>query len=598
MMSKVSFTHGDSEESCDNPHFVVTNSLGDYLSLGNPNRSNYQGFYIKRDGKYYKILSNLVPHADTEELKVGKVISRITGPKSFQKFALFDEGMLSTVEGDSNILLDCKRLYDESIQGREYSVQVRESQSTKGASNSLSRITLINIVYNKKEGDPYSLYVTIATTCTPELKNHWKPVHYSYDDRRGTSNSRWVYEVAHLKGSGKVAVTAGITPTGVQSNALKLLTKQLPKEDASGLPMEAQVALDSLKTLTTKEGIMAGLPWFFHQWSRDELIACGGYLAVGELAPVVSILDKWYGAVRDDGKMPAIYPDEGLDSTDSPGWLGKRTSDFIKVARERNREDLLTDERLVTWRDVTGRMIDSIRNEMVDKLVWTPKNTTWMDTDWGDDGRTGACIEIQALAISLCEANQLLCTMTNTRMDPRRAELMHNILHGVHERMAQGSVIIDRITPEGNPDFTVRPNMFIAWYVAPRMFSKEEWKEFFVKALPEIWLPWGGFSSISKSSELFSPKYTGESVKSYHRGDSWYWVNNLAAIALLTINPDEFERNIKLIKKASIKDMLSMGFVGHCSEVSSAEKQEAFGCWAQAWSASTLLELLSKGSFL
>ena len=45
------------------------------------------------------------------------------------------------------------------------------------------------------------------------------------------------------------------------------------------------------------------------------------------------------------------------------------------------------------------------------------------------------------------------------------------------------------------------------------------------------------------------------------------------------------------IYDASVKDLLSLGAAGSPSEISSASDQEALGCWRQAWSASSLIEL-------
>jgi len=96
-----------------------------------------------------------------------------------------------------------------------------------------------------------------------------------------------------------------------------------------------------------------------------------------------------------------MYPDEGLASADAPGWLAKRTIDILKTpALETMREHL------PRWRDALHTMIARLR--VHNNLVWNDENETWMDTAWNDDGRAGARIEIQALAISMCDAHALL----------------------------------------------------------------------------------------------------------------------------------------------------------------------------------------------
>jgi glycogen debranching enzyme len=91
---------------------------------------------------------------------------------------------------------------------------------------------------------------------------------------------------------------------------------------------------------------------------------------------------------------------------------------------------------------------------------------------------------------------------------------------------------------------------------------------------------------------LFQNSHTGINNKSYHRGDSWYFVNNIAAMSLAKLDYNKYKDQIEKIKNASVNEMLYSGFLGQCAELSSAEKQDSSGCLAQAWSASTLSELL------
>jgi len=92
---------------------------------------------------------------------------------------------------------------------------------------------------------------------------------------------------------------------------------------------------------------------------------------------------------------------------------------------------------------------------------------------------------------------------------------------------------------------------------------------------------------------VHTPNYTGANNKSYHRGDSWYWLNNLTAICLMKVNAKKYKKYINTIKQASIKDILWQGGIGSASEVSSAAEQTGSGCLNQAWSDATFLELLN-----
>jgi len=144
---------------------------------------------------------------------------------------------------------------------------------------------------------------------------------------------------------------------------------------------------------------------------------------------------------------------------------------------------------------------------------------------------------------------------------------------------------------DGLGDSTVRPNIFIAAYVYPDLLSKKEWVTCFEEALNHLWLEWGGLSTISKSDSRFFSKNTGENSASYHRGDSWYWINNMAAIVMHRTDKKKFKRYISKIIEASCEDILFQGYIGNHSELSSAECLSADGCLSQAWSNALFVEL-------
>ena len=126
------------------------------------------------------------------------------------------------------------------------------------------------------------------------------------------------------------------------------------------------------------------------------------------------------------------------------------------------------------------------------------------------------------------------------------------------------------------------------------MLSKAEWTICFKTSLSKLWLSWGGLSSIDKKHLLFCKEYSGEKNKSYHRGDSWFWINNLAALVMNRTNKKQFKKYIDKIIQASTKEILYSGAVGHHAEVSSASKLKSQGCPVQAWSAALFIELIDE----
>jgi len=91
---------------------------------------------------------------------------------------------------------------------------------------------------------------------------------------------------------------------------------------------------------------------------------------------------------------------------------------------------------------------------------------------------------------------------------------------------------------------------------------------------------------------LFTNESTGENIKSYHRGDSWFWINNLAALVLNRINKNKFQKYIKKIIEASTEDILWKGCIGCHAELSDAKELTSKGCFNQAWSNAMFIEMV------
>jgi len=135
-------------------------------------------------------------------------------------------------------------------------------------------------------------------------------------------------------------------------------------------------------------------------------------------------------------------------------------------------------------------------------------------------------------------------------------------------------------------------NIFLAAYLCPNLLNRKEWESVFDNAIKALWLEWGGFSTIDRASKLYFSSYTGEDNKSYHRGDSWYWINNIAAIALKRFG-GKYDEYVNKIIKASSLDIQFQGVIGRPSEISDAKSQKAQGNLFQLWSAATFIELIN-----
>ena len=148
------------------------------------------------------------------------------------------------------------------------------------------------------------------------------------------------------------------------------------------------------------------------------------------------------------------------------------------------------------------------------------------------------------------------------------------------------------ILADGLGDKTIRPNIFLAYYFYPDLLLEHEWVKCFENSLKALWLSWGGLASLQKDHPNFCGRYRGcgEPDQSYHNGDSWFFLNNIAALALFKVGAKKFEEEIKAIMSAGTNDILWNGVTGYSSELSSADNFSPAGCFAQSWSAATYAE--------
>ena len=168
-------------------------------------------------------------------------------------------------------------------------------------------------------------------------------------------------------------------------------------------------------------------------------------------------------------------------------------------------------------------------------LTINSQQETWMDTK--HTPRSGFRIEIQALRLS---AYNFLFKLTNER---KYQKLELELKAKVKQKFWNHPILADGFNH--HPDFTIRPNIFLAYYLYPKLLEQEEWKICFNYALRKLWLNWGGIATINKNQGQFKDTYSGENPESYHNGDSWYFINNITAISLSRLDKKLYKKYIK-----------------------------------------------------
>ena len=536
----------------------------------------------------------------------------------YQKVLLYNTHHLN---GRVLLSLDHRDVYSLSRLNRFYDITINKD------------FILIHFKQLKDDGSlEFENFIGIKGVRSVELLKNWKEKVYDYDKKRNANPNYWVYEALtfipthHVVFSSADSAHEARTLADIAYFHFDDIISNLHEKTLSKIPTFKDVpdnylrsaircASWSLDSLIQKfsfdhrwfPGIYAGLPWFFQVWSRDELISLGGLINLLEERKELSyliktILSRHINNILPDGKLSNRFPESKLGSVDAIGWLGKRIVDFIKIVKK-NKElyTLFSLEELIRWFEILKNALFNakknygfeIENNIF--LFRNLKNETWMDTSFEDNGREGLRVEIQGLFYSLYEAIITLGKLVDSKEVFRfrqEQSLFKKAFRKYFIHKEFSGLLIDGFSKDyTNRSF--RPNVFLTAYLAKGLLSSREWKKVFDVYLEKLFMPWGGLATISPDDSRFQAFHTGQDNKSYHRGDSWFFLNNLAALVLFNLDDEKYKDYINKILKASAKDILECGFSAHASELSSAMVQESFGCWSQAWSSATFIELVS-----
>lgn len=596
-----------SKDECDAEVCVLANNLGSFMFLSPESISKFNGFFANYGLELFKTVQNIGivgKKPSHMENRLSHFIRRYDD--RYDRIVCPDgiPGIIYTLSKKSDIFIDFdfRRMDDMRSFGRIYDVIHEDGKII---------VEFTKMTDRREDSTEGTVDFRFFAAIQPkgfrpradyEFVDQWLESDYWYDrERKDPPDRRFVYRPFTIKARGLLVGVGGRKEDAVAEldklrryregkdagkEGFSRIDKRKDEETAVAF-ICAQESLDKMKALD-KDGmtrLYAGYPWFFQFWSRDENISLGALIRLKRFRTVKGILFKYLRHIGDDGRLANRLPCSELGSADGIGWFWKRAGDFIEALESLHLSGkYLSPKEMKDLREALALSISRIEKRYrSDGLITNRNNETWMDTTdpGGKDPREGRRIEIQALHLNML---RLMHRLSGERKYRTREEKMKK---QVIKSFWDGKIISD-----GSDDRTVRPNIFIAYYVYPGLLPRREWQTCFENALDRLWLDWGGLSSIDRNHPLFTPDYTGRDDRSYHRGDSWYWINSLAAICLHRNNPVDFEDRINRIIRAGSKEILWSGAVGDHAEVSSASHLSSKGCLAQAWSAAMFIELI------
>ncbi|MBU0980311.1 MAG: hypothetical protein KJ709_05870, partial [Nanoarchaeota archaeon] len=508
-MRVVHSQNSDRIEGQGEPQFMLTDRKGGYLWLNaQQNPSKYCGGFFAVHKHFgwdiFKAVESIRFDMDFDELT--NLFSRVRLSKRSAKatFIMGWKGFmlkLNSYTGKIGLVLDCRRIHDHDENGRTYEISQKD------------RLTLITYTKFKQDQKPnYSIYVAVYGHESIKAGD-WEQVHYPYDKVRGDSPfDVYVYHALDFEVNGKaeLAICYGTDKNDVIRRAKKLykdypnlVKKDNGPETDTGLKdkklaiayLAAKRQLNSLtQDIGRNKGIFAGLPWFFQFWNRDEAICTKALIEEGQLDEARTFLLRQLNSVRDDGFMANMYHSTELATADCLGWTCDRLLSYLQA-----REHVEIEECQYFLDRTMKAAFSLLRHHCKDGLIENSAIETWMDTSSGDDSRQGCRIEIQALFLSLLRLINFLLDKLDSPDKKDWASEEKKFAKLVKSRFYQ-----DGILKDGVDDPTVRPNVFIAYYLYPKLLEKAEWEKVFDSCISRLWCG-HGFSTIDKDHLLFQP---------------------------------------------------------------------------------------------
>ncbi len=609
-------------------NFVLSNSKGDFLNLGtNENFCKYQGLCVldTKSLEVFKFLDAIsLQGLSVSAVEYGgyyasrKYVSKYTlgdeeNPIQTQdRFYLGPRGgcvyEISNYEGNLNIDLDLRKLNDFDEWGRDYKVYEKNG------------VVFVEYQKSNPDGEDYNLYFGVkAMNFTYDLFKDFVKKEYDYSKSRSNTYVRYVYRLMSVKinNSKRLIFGAGFCEKEVVDQINLLEKHQVESESLDKeifetfleenkyekpITQDAQVAYKLSKNAIHRflnknlakpsfnSGSYAGFLWFSNMWTRDELVGIRAFINSAEEEFVKEKLYDYLDLIDEElGTLKRIEMEGSLSSPDGVFWLAKRFEDFIFYCDKNKRLKEIFSQRelklIYKKFHLAFRKISQNYWDKENELLKVNYGDSWMDTI---EVRYPLDIQVQFLGLVsfIVVLGQVLGL--NGELDDMK-DFESALRKKIRNTYFDGEYLYNDIDSK-----QITCNVFLSYYFHPDLFELDVWETIFDNTLNHLQTSWGGISSLSKKDKEFVENYSGENNLSYHRGDVWYWINNIAAIAMHDLNEKKYRPQISKILMSSTKDILSFGSIGFGSEVSSASSQKAEGNLAQLWSSSTYIEMIDK----
>jgi len=623
---------------------ALSNYNGDFLVNGIDSSvdqtSKFHGYFVKntKDNRVYKVLDKINVETKTNEVeyggyyfilrsknqresKNGLTYNKNKGTwekterveSSVEKYYMGPEGgLIYTINGYNGKIsldLDIRELSNFNEWGRLYKIYKERSN--------------VWVVEFRREEDKEHLFMVVAIEGDIEFRrsSKWEEKFYSYSKERNSLYRWYVFRGLRGKvnGSGTLYIGVGSSKREALSKAVLMknggeklegFDKKFLDDICESNDFKYPISVDrklayksSLNSLykflnrsilkeSDVNGCYAGLMWFSQVWSRDDLIALKAFIDQKEYNIVKRRIFEYLDMIDENGTLPIILEGdlnrEDNRSTSSTFWLSQRILDFIlDLSNRGDLEKVISKSELVYIFDKLDKAFHNLSAKYWDwdvELLKVNPNDSWMDTR-----NTNFPLDVEVGYLKFCS---VLATMASMMGKEERTkhylDFEQMLLDKIRAVYYKNNKLYEDI--ESNKRGST---LFLVYYIYPNLFTKKEWEILIDKSLNDLLTEWGGLRTLSFRIHDYQKEYTGENNISYHNGDCWFWISNIAAKVLNELNEKKYRDEIRRLLSASTKDILKTGVLGYGSELSSAKERRAEGNLAQLWSSSTYIEVIN-----
>jgi len=548
---KVKYNEVDFEcQSSSQIVFLKNNDLWFFIS---PKRkSRYFGGFLLYKNKALRFLDEIDFQDEIEEIQILSPQEVIFYFKNNQVYLDLKEDSLKIIFSswhEIKLTFDIKDIFKNEPFKRKIEIE------------KISSCCLVLNEFLENEG---FIKILIESDSPINFQNNWNLKFYDFDKQRNSPPHQWyVYDgifgkIKELKikilqpgertrlrqGFGGQVLTRMVDANSYTANGRAYGTRMDASIEHTNSPI-ISFLLSRINNLILDSYLPAGFPWFYENWFRDELLS---------LFLIKDFINEEFFEQR---MKFYLYNLENI-------WDKNKLISTLPAV----------DTFLLLILNLPQNLFSSY-NSLLEKYLklWQekfdienlPPFSTWMDTLERKNALEIFVLYLKALR-RFAKVNKNYIPLAN--------QLKEKIINLIKQ----------------NP---VDVNLIFAYLFLEDIFSKSEWEKFFEKLLEENYLDWGGIATISKNDSNFLDEDDGEIAKAYHRGDSWYYLNNLLAYSLAKINYRKFKNIIEKIFLASLEDLFFDGALGYSSEISSAKQRKSEGSLVQLWSMASLVLLIT-----